>query len=141
MAIVQGFPASFRTEWIAGTHAFGTDTFKIALYTSSASLGPTTTAYTATGEVSGTGYTAGGATLSSYAVSGSGSTSFIDWADATWAASTITARGAMIYNASKSNKAVLILDFGIDRSSNNTTFTVKFPAADAVNAIIRVTTT
>lgn len=141
MAITQALPNSFKKELLEGTHNFtnGTgDVFKVALYTSSATLDASTTAYSSTNEVSGTGYTAGGATLTTVSPSLSGSTAIVDFADVTWSSATITARGALIYNASKSNKAVLVLDFGSNKSSTDGEFTIVFPTADASNAIIRI---
>lgn len=141
MAITQALCTSFKKELFEGTHDFsasGGDTFKIALYTSSASLDATTTAYSATNEVSGTGYSAGGATLTNVDPASSGTTAFVDFDNVTWASSSITARGALIYNSSKSNKAVCVLDFGSDKTSSSSDFTVTFPSADASNAIVRI---
>lgn len=143
MAISQAMCTSFKVELLDGVHNFDTggDTFKIALYTSSATLGATTTAYTTSNEVSssGTNYTAGGNTLTvSQVPTSTGTTAFLDFADTTWASATITARGALIYNSSKSNKAVAVLDFGSDKTSTNGDFTIIFPTADASNAIIRI---
>ena len=133
---------SFKQELLEAVHNFqlsGGDTFKIALYDNSASFTAATTAYTATNEVTGTGYTAGGNTLTRIDPTSSGTTAFTDFADTTWASSTITARGAMIYNdTAAGNPAVVILDFGSDKSSTNGDFTVVFPTADATNAIIRI---
>ena len=137
MAIIQSIPTSFKSEILSGTHASG-DVYKIALYTSAASLGASTTAYTATNEVAGTGYTAGGATLSGFNVTSSGTTAILDFADPSWAAATITARGALIYNSSKTNKAVYVMDFGSDITSTNGTFTVTFPVPDAASGLIRL---
>jgi len=140
MAITQTICTSFKKELLEGGHDFTSDTFKIALYTSSATLDATTTAYSATNEVTGTNYTAGGATLTvtGGAVSTSGTTVYVDFSDATWASSTITARGALIYNSTASNKAVVVLDFGLDKSSTASTFTVTFPTADSSSAIVRI---
>lgn len=139
MAITQAMCNSFKTELLGGTHDLDTDTIKIALYTSSATLGASTTAYSTTNEVTGsTGYTAGGNTLSGAAITLSGSTAIVDFTDTTWSSSTITARGALIYNSSKSNRAIAVLDFGSDKSSSNGDFTIVFPTADASNAIIRI---
>lgn len=143
MAISQSMCTSFKVELLDGVHNFDTggDTFKIALYTSSATLGASTTAYTTSDEVSssGTNYTAGGNTLTvSQVPTSTGTTAFLDFADTTWSAATITARGALIYNSSKSNKAVAVLDFGSDKTSTNGDFTIIFPTADASNAIIRI---
>lgn len=133
---------SFKVELLEGVHDFtnGTgDTFKIALYTSSATLDASTTAYSATNEVSGTGYVAGGETLTTVSPTSSGTTAFIDFADVTWSASTITARGALIYNSTAAgNPAVAVLDFGADKTSTAGDFTVIFPTADASNAIVRI---
>jgi len=139
MPITQAMCNSFKTELLGGTHDLDTDTIKIALYTSSATLGASTTAYSTTNEVTGsTGYTAGGNTLSGASITLSGSTAIVDFTDTTWSSATITARGALIYNSSKSDKAIAVLDFGSDKSSTNGDFTVVFPAADASNAIIRI---
>lgn len=138
MAITQAMCNSFKTELLGGTHDLDTDTIKIALFTSSATLGASTTAYSTTNEVSGTGYTAGGNTLAGAAISLSGSTAIVDFSDTTWSSATITARGALIYNSSKADRAIAVLDFGSDKSSTNGDFTVVFPAADASNAIIRI---
>ena len=133
---------SFKKEILEAVHNFknsGGSTFKIALYTNSASFNAATTAYTTSNEVTGTGYTAGGNTLTRVDPTSSGTTAFTDFADTTWSSSTITARGAMIYNDSASgNPAVVILDFGSDKTSTNGDFTVVFPTADASNAIIRI---
>ena len=141
MAITQAFANTFKTEVLTGLHNFTTTTgnaFKLALYTSSATLGSGTTAYSSTNEVSGTGYTAGGATLTNVTPTLSGSTAIVDFADVTWSSSTITARGALIYNSTNSDRAVLVLDFGSDKSSSAGDFTVLMPSADASNALIRL---
>jgi hypothetical protein len=139
MPITQAMCNSFKTELLGGTHDLDTDTIKIALYTSSATLGASTTAYSTTNEVTGsTGYTAGGNTLSGASITLSGSTAIVDFSDTTWSSATITARGALIYNSSKSDKAIAVLDFGSDKSSTNGDFTIVFPTADASNAIIRI---
>jgi hypothetical protein len=153
MAITQAMCTSFKVEILNGIHAFGTsvvraattaDTFKIALFTSSANLGAATTNYAATGinEVtSGGGYTTGGNTLTTVAPTSSGTTAFLDFNDTTWTTATITANGAMIYNFTQggtAGKAVAILAFGGDKTSTAGDFTIVFPAADATNAIIRI---
>lgn len=141
MAITQAMCTSFKTELLTATHDFTNstgDAFKIALYTSSATLDATTTAYSATNEVSGTGYTAGGETLTNVTPTSSSTTAYTDFADVTWSTATITARGALIYNSSKSNKAVVVLDFGSDKTSTAGDFVIQFPTADASNAIIRI---
>jgi hypothetical protein len=148
MAITQAMCTSFKVELLNGIHAFGTtvvrgsttaDTMYLALYTSSATLDATTTAYTATNEVSGTGYVAGGQALTTVAPTSSGTTAFLDFNDETWTSSTITARGALIYNDTQAgDPAVAVLDFGGDKTSTAGDFTVVFPVADASNAIIRI---
>jgi hypothetical protein len=148
MAISQAMVTSFKVEILNGIHAFGTtvvraattpDTFKIALYTSAATLGATTTAYTTSNEVPSTGnYSAGGNTLTTIAPTSSGTTAFLDFNDTTWANATITANGALIYNSTQSDKAVAVLAFGGDKTSTNGDFTIIFPTADASNAIIRI---
>ena len=141
MAISQAMCTSFKVELLQGVHDFTAstgDTFKIALYTSSATLGASTTAYTVSDEVSGSGYTAGGNTLTNVTPTSSGTTAFTDFADTTWSAATITARGALIYNSTESDKAVCVLDFGSDKTSTAGDFTIQFPTADASNAIIRI---
>ena len=142
MAITQAMCTSFKQALLDGEMDFSGDTsqvFKIALYTSSATLGATTTAYSVTDEVSGTGYSAGGNTLTVVAPTTSGTTAFLDFNDTTWATATITARGALIYHADGSgNPAVAVLDFGSDKTSTAGDFTIQFPTADASNAIIRI---
>lgn len=141
MAISQAMTTSFKQELMEGVHDFTSHTFKIALFTSSATLDATTTAYSTTNEATGTGYTAGGNTLTvtGGSVSTSGTTAFIDFADTSWTSASITARGALIYNSSVvGNPAVAVLDFGSDKTSTDGTFTVQFPTADASNAIVRI---
>ena len=138
MAISQAMCSSFKSEVLGGIHDLDTDTIKIALYTSAATLGAATTAYSATNEVSGTGYTAGGNTLTGAAISLDGTTAIVDFADTTWPAATITARGALIYNSSKANRAIAVLDFGSDKTSTNGDFSVQFPSATASTAIVRL---
>ena len=141
MAITQAVATSFKSELMTALHNFTNGTgnaFKIALYTSAATLGATTTAYSATNEVAGTGYTAGGNTLVNVTPITSGTTAFTDFNDTTWSTSTITARGALIYNSTNSNRAVVVLDFGADKASTAGDFTIVFPTADATNAIIRI---
>ena len=144
MAITQAVCTSFKVELLTGVHNFTNstgDVFKIALYTNAASLDSTTTAYAGTNEVAnGSGYTTGGFTLTNVTPSASGTTALTDFnPDASWTTATFTARGALIYNSTDSNKAVMVLDFGTDKSVSNGTFTVVFPTADASNAILRLT--
>ena len=139
---------SFKKELLFGVHDFDSatgDTMYMALYTSSATLDASTTAYSATNEVSGTGYSAGGQSLTNIDPTTSGTTAFTDFADETWTTATITARGALIYNSTPNttsiavtNPAVVVLDFGADKTSTAGDFTVVFPTADASNAIIRI---
>ena len=141
MAITQAMCTSFKKELLTATHNFATNgnAFKLALYTSSATMGATTTAYSTSQEVSNSGsYSAGGGTLTKVAPTSSGTTGFTDFADITFTTATITARGALIYNDTNSDKAVCVLDFGRDKSSSSGSFTIQFPAADASNAIIRI---
>jgi hypothetical protein len=143
MAISQAMATSFKVEILGGDFDFSSGTsqvFKIALYTNAATLGATTTAYSVTNEVSGTGYVAAGNTLTISANPAStGTTAFLDFADTTWSTATITARGALIYLANGgTNPAVAVLDFGSDKTSTAGDFTIVFPAADASNAIIRI---
>ena len=141
MALTTAMCTSFKKEVLEALHDFNTtsgSTFKIALYTSTASLDATTTVYSTSNEVVGTGYTAGGVTLTNIDPVTSSTTAFADFADATWTSATITAAGALIYNSSQSNKAVAVLSFGGDKTSTNGDFVIQFPAADASNAIIRI---
>jgi hypothetical protein len=147
MSIYQTVTTSFKVELLQAEHNFGptsADTFKIALYTGNAVLGAETTAYTTTGEASGTGYTAGGQTLTisqspTYGNNdGSVPTAYISFATVTWPNSSITARGALIYNSTNSNKSVAVLDFGSDKITSGTTFTITFPTANANSAIVRI---
>jgi len=135
--ISQTLCTSFKQQLLLAVHDFSTDTFKIALYTANANLGDDTTVYTVTGEITGTGYTAGGNTLTGATVNTSGTTAYVDFADAVWTPAAFTCRGALIYNASKSNKAVAVLDFGADKTST-TTFTVQMPTNTATSALIRL---
>ena len=138
MAIAQGMCSSFKEQLLKGEHDFDVNTFKIALYTSSATLSAATTVYTTSNEVVGAGYTAGGINLTGTTVSLTGAIAFVDFNDAVWTGSTITARGALIYNASSGNKAVAVLDFGSDKTSTTGDFTVQFPTNDSSSAIIRL---
>jgi hypothetical protein len=139
MAITQAMATSFKSEILQEGHnlATGGDTIKIALYTSSATLGATTTAYTTSNEVTGTGYTAGGETLANQEVNTSGTTAYFDADDPTWTSASFTARGALIYNSTNGDKAIAVLDFGGDFTVSSGTFRIVFPAAGAA-AIIRI---
>ena len=141
MAISQAMCTSFKQELLVGTHNFTAssgNTFKLALYTSDASLGAGTTAYTSSNEASGTNYSATGAALTSVTPTTSGTTAFCDFSDLTFSNVTITARGALIYNDTQSDKAVCVLDFGGDKTATAGDFTITFPTADSSNAIIRI---
>jgi hypothetical protein len=137
---------SFKQELLVGSHNFTAstgDTFKLAMYTNSASFDASTTDYTTTNEISGTGYTAGGGTLTNVTPTTSGTTALTDFADLTFSSSTLTARGALIYNTTTgagtgTTDTVVVLDFGSDKSSSAGDFTIVFPTADASNAIIRI---
>ena len=142
MAISQAMCSSFKKELLEAKHNFlnsGGSTFKLALYTSDASLGAGTTAYTTSNEVSGTGYSAKVNTLTRVNPSLDGTTAITDFADTTFSSSTITARGALIFNEDTSgDTSVLVLNFGSDKASSSGDFTISFPVADASNAIIRI---
>ena len=135
MMLTQTMTLSFKTELVQGIHNLASDVLYIALYTSAAALDATTTAYTSVGEVSATGYTAGGQILTGASVSGSGSTVYVNFSSPIWSGA-FTARGALIYNSSKANRAVAVLDFGADKISVNT-FTVVMPANTATTALLR----
>ena len=142
MAITQAMCTSFKQALLDGEMDFSSgtaQTFKIALYTSSATLDASTTAYSVTNEVSGTGYSAGGNTLTISAnPTTSGTTAFLDFADTTWSSATLTARGALIYKSGGGDPAVAVLDFGGDKTSTSGDFQIQFPTADSTNAIIRI---
>ena len=141
MAITQGMCDSFKVQLLNGQQNFSADTYKIALYTSAATLSNATTAYTTSNEVAtGGGYTAGGNTLTvSTLPTSTGNVAFLSFANSSWSNATITAAGALIYNNTNTNRAVAVLAFGGDKTSTNGTFAVNFPTADATNAIIRLT--
>jgi len=146
MAITQAMCTSFKDQLLEAVHDFrasGGDTFKIALYSSAATLDATTTAYTTTDEVAASGtYVAGGGALTNVSPTTSGTTAFTDFADISFTSATINARGALIYNTTPThtytNPSVAVLDFGGDKISTNGTFTIQFPTPDASNAIIRI---
>lgn len=132
--ITQCLTASFKKELLQGVHDFDTDVFKIALYTSASDLSSATTIYTTVGETSGTGYTAGGAILTNLGVTLSGTTAYTSWDSYTWSNSTITTAGALVYNASKANRSVAVLNFGGTYSTSAAPFTVTFPANTSTTA-------
>jgi hypothetical protein len=142
MASTTAICTSFKQELMVKGHDFTTstgDTFKIALYTSSATNGAATTSYSATNEVSGTGYTATGNTLTNVTPTTSGTTAYTDFADTTWSTATITAASCLIYNdTAAGDPSVLVQDFGGDKTSTAADFTISFPTADASNAILRL---
>ncbi len=141
MAITQTLCTSFKQELLQGIHDFTAstgDTYKIALFTSAATLDASTATYSTSNEVSGTGYTAGGNTLTAVTPTTSGTTAFVDFNDTTFTDATITAAGALIYNSTNGDRAVAVLDFGGDKTSTNGDFTIQFPTADSSNAIIRI---
>lgn len=147
MSILQTATTSFKVELLQGVHNFGPtspDTFKIALYTAAASLGYATTVYSASNEVTGAGYTAGGNTLtiSTSPTSGNNSlsvpTAFISFSNTSWTGATFTARAALIYNVTEGNKSVAVLDFGSDKTVSNDTLQIIFPTPDANSAIVRI---
>ena len=144
MAITSAICTSFKQEILVGTHNFTAtsgDTFKIALFTSDATLGASTTAYATSNEItnsSGTAYTAGGATLTSVTPTTSGTTAICDFSDVSYTSASFTANGALIYNDDQSDKAVAVIAFGGDKTVSSGTFTIQFPTADASNAIIRI---
>lgn len=137
MAITAAFPNAAKLEALQRLCPSG-NAYKMALYASTATISKATTTYSATGEVSGAGYTAGGAALTGYAASLDGDTAILDFADPSWANSTITARGAVIYDTTDGNKVRAVLDFGADIISTNGTFTVQLPAPAAATAVIRI---
>jgi len=137
MAFEQTLTTSFKQEILLGVHDLDTDVIKMALFLATANLGASTTVYSTAGETSGVGYTAGGEIMTGATVLTSGTTAYVDFNNTLWSPSSFTARGALIYNASKGNKAVAVLDFGSDKTST-TTFTVQMPANTATSALIRI---
>ena len=141
MAITSTLTTSFKTELLTGTHNFTNssgNSFKLALYTSSATLGATTTAFTTTGQASGTNYSSGGSALTNVTPFATGTTGVCDFSDKTFSTATITARGCLIYNDTQGDKAVAAIDFGGDKTSTAGDFTVVFPAPTATGTIIRL---
>lgn len=138
MPILQGMCSSFKQESWQGIHNLPVDTLKFALYTATANLSQATTEYNVStaGQVSGTGYTAGGVTLTNVQVLLSGTTAYVTFDNPVWANASFTCRGALIYNASKANRAIAVIDFGADKTASGT-FTVQLPAATATTALLR----
>ncbi len=138
MTIQQGLTTSFKQQMLQGQQNLTSNTLKMALYTGFASLGPTTTVYSTTDEVSGTGYTAGGVTLTGVTINTSDNgTVYVSFNNPSWANASFTARGALIYNSTQSNSSIAVLDFGADKTCSNQTFTVTLPANTATTALIR----
>ena len=135
MSIVQTQTTSFKKELYQGIHDLSTDTVKIALYTASADLNADTTVYSSTNEVSASGYTAGGQVMTGVSISSSGYVAYVNWDNVSWTSS-LTARCALLYNASKGNKSIAVLDFGSDKTST-TTFTITMPNNSSTTALIR----
>lgn len=141
MAISSAVCTSWKSEVMTGLHNFTLSTgnaFKVALYTSAATIGATTTAYSATNEIAGTGYSAGGLALTNVTPTTSGTTALTDFADAQWTSASFTANGCLVYNTTNSNRAVFTIAFGGDVSVTSGTFTITWPTADASNAILRI---
>jgi hypothetical protein len=138
MAITQTWVTSFKRQLLLGEHDLDTDTLKIALYTSMAALGPDTTVYTTAGETSGAGYTAGGLTLTNVTVSQGNGIAYVDFDNPAWSGASFTARGALIYNSSKSNKAMFVLDFGMNQTAVNENFVLDLPANNPTFALIKL---
>jgi hypothetical protein len=137
MAIVAAVTNNFKAQVLAGLHQPGDD-YRIALYVASASLSKDTNAYTAAGEVTGAGYAAGGVSLTNYTAGDAADVAWIDWDDPVWPSATFTARGALIYNATRENAAVAVLDFGADVSCTGVPFSVEFPVPGSTTAIVRI---
>jgi hypothetical protein len=138
MAITQTWTTSFKRQVLLGEHDLDTDVLKIALYTSSANLGEDTTVYTTVGETSGTGYTAGGIVLMNVTVSSGNAIAYVDFDNPSWAGASFTARGALIYNSSKANKSMFVLDFGTNQTAVNENFVIDLPANNPTFAIIKL---
>jgi hypothetical protein len=136
--ITAGLTNSFKEQLLLGVHDFDTDVFKIALYTSAAELGPETPEYTSLGEVTGVGYTASGEILTGAVVTRTGNISYVSFSNPSWTAATFTTRGALIYNSSKSNRSVGVLNFGLDQTMLSQQFQIQFPPDNADNALIRI---
>lgn len=135
--IAQTLTTSFKQQLLQAVHDFSTDTFYMALYTANASLGATTTVYTSSGEISGTGYTAAGQVMTGISVSVTDTTAFVNFTNVVWTTGAFTARGALIYNSSKGNKSVAVLDFGADKTTT-TSFTVVMPTNSSTTSLIRL---
>jgi hypothetical protein len=137
MSIIQTQTTSFKAELYQAIHDLTTDTLKIALYTNSATLNETTTAYSTTNEIIGTGYTAGGVTITGVTVNSSGYTAYVSFNNPSWTSASFTTRAALIYNSSKANRSIAVLDFGSDKTVYNNTFLITLPTNNASDALIR----
>jgi hypothetical protein len=135
--IVQTQTTSFKAELYEGIHDLIDDTIKIALFNANADLSASTTAYSTNQEVTGTGYTAGGNTLTGATVRSNGTTAYVSFDNTTWSSASFTCRGALIYNSSKANRSVAVLNFGSDKIVANGTLTIEFPTNDVTSAILR----
>ena len=138
MAITQTWTTSFKYQILLGEHDLDTDVLKMALYTSAASLGADTTAYTTSGETTGTGYTAGGIVLTNVTVSSGNGIAYVDFDDPTWSGTSFTTIGALIYNSSKSNKSIAVLNFGQNQTTTNENFVLQMPSNNPTFALIRL---
>jgi hypothetical protein len=137
MSILQTQTTSFKAELYQAIHNLLTDTLKIALYTGNATLNESTTAYSTTNEITGTGYTAGGVILTAVTVNSSGYTAYVSFNNPSWTSASFTTRAALIYNSSKSNRSIAVLDFGADKTVSGNTFTITLPTNNASDALIR----
>lgn len=137
MSIIQTQTTSFKAELYQAIHNLLTDTLKIALYTGNATLNGSTTAYSSTNEVVGAGYTAGGVTITGVTVNSSEYTAYVSFNNPNWTSASFTARAALIYNSSKANRSIAVLDFGADKTVSGNTFTVTLPTNSATDALIR----
>ena len=138
MAITQTWTTSFKYQILLGEHDLADDVLKMALYTSSASLGADTTLYTTTGETSGTGYTAGGVVLTNVTVSSGNGIAYVNFDNPTWSGTSFTTIGALIYNSTKSNKSIAVINFGQNQSTTNENFVLQMPANNPTFALIRL---
>lgn len=140
MTIYQGLTTSFKVDILEGKQNIASDTLKMSLYTAYATLNQDTTAYTSANEISGTGYTAGGETLSNVTINSGSNTVYVSFSNVVWSPAQFTTRGALIYNATKSNASIAVLDFGSDKiQTGNNTFTVNLPPDTESSALIRIT--
>jgi hypothetical protein len=137
MSIIQTQTTSFKAELYQAIHNLLTDTLKIALYTGDATLNESTTAYSTTNEITGTGYTAGGLTITGVTVNSSGYTAYVSFTNPSWPTASFTTRAALIYNASKANRSIAVLDFGADKTVSGNTFTITLPTNNVTDALIR----